>query len=269
MSGAGLGLRLHDLAHGTDHHEAFRRWWPLARRDYLGLDDDAPPSMVTLYYDPLLDVHHRLPVFTSLMNALYLAPQVPDDTRSLFDAAVDQAGMLAGDGPVLAMNERSTGIALLVARDWGLDEVAARLQAGCEANYEPTWDGDEFWWGLGLNEEHPRGQLNAILAAAEATTPGAWTRFANEYVPYDGPEVREVDLDVIAITQAAWLDDRLLVGVAPACERVDGQATSFRVRGLDDPSAWTIDGNAVMRTDGADTVVELTAQQAALAIRRT
>jgi hypothetical protein len=88
-------------------------------------------------------------------------------------------------------------------------------------------------------------------------------------VPYDGPEVREVDLDLIAITQAAWRDDRLLIGVAPAGERVAGRATSFRVQGLDDPSAWTIDGDAVMRTDGADAVVELTAQQAALAIRRT
>src|SRR4051812_6032802 len=122
MAGAGLGLRLHDLAYGTDHHDAFRRWWPLARREYLGLDGDAPPDAVTLYYDPLLDVHHRLPAFTAMMNTLYLAPQVPEDARALFDAAAGQAGMLSGDGPLLAMNERSTGIALLVARDWGLDD---------------------------------------------------------------------------------------------------------------------------------------------------
>jgi hypothetical protein len=224
---------------------------------------------VTLYYDPLLDVHLRVPTFTALMNTLYLAPQVPDDSRRLFDAAAEQFGMLAGEEPTLAMNERSSGIAWLVARDWGLDDLASRIQAGCEARYEPTWAGDEFWWGLGLNEPYPRGQFNAILAAAEATTPGAWTALANEYQPYDGPEIGAVDLDTLAITQADWIDDRLLIGVAAASERTHGRATTLRVRGLEDPSHWNIDGNATLRYDGDEVVVELRAEPAALTVQRT
>src|SRR4051812_46546668 len=116
MSGAGLGLRLHDLAHGTDHHGAFHQWWPFARHDYLGLGGAAPPAAVTLYYDPILDVHHRVPALAGMINTLYLSPQVPDDTRLLYDAAASQTGMFEGDGPALAMNERATGIAWLVAR---------------------------------------------------------------------------------------------------------------------------------------------------------
>jgi hypothetical protein len=271
MSGAGLGLRLHDLAHGTEHHEAFDQWWPFARHDYLGLDGAEPPSAVTLYYDPILDVHHRVPAVAGMINTLYLAPQVPEDSRVLFDAAAGQVGMFSGDGPVLAMNERATGIALLVARDWGLDEQAARLQAGCEATYAPTWNGDEFWWGFGLDEPYPRGQFNAILAAAEATTPGAWTRFANEYAPYDGPEVCGVDLDIVAITQAAWTDRRMFIGVAPASARTAGHVTTLHVRGLARPSEWRLDGgaNATLRTDGPDVVIELPAQAAALTVLRS
>ena len=268
MSGAGLGLRLHDLAHGTDHHDAFHQWWPFARHDYLGLDGPEPPSAVTLYYDPILDVHHRVPALAGMMNTLYLAPQVPGDSRLLFNAAADQTGMRAGDGPALAMNERSSGIAWLVARDWGLDDLAARLQAGCEATYGPTWNGDEFWWDFGFGEPYPRGQFNAIMAAAEATTTGAWTRFANEYTPYEGPELCGVDLDTIAITQATWTDNRLLVGVAPASAQTAGRSTSLRVRGLEQLSEWTVDGDATLRGDGAEVVLELRAQPAALTIHR-
>jgi hypothetical protein len=268
MSGAGLGLRLHDLAHGTDHHGAFHEWWPFARDDYLGLGGAEPPAAVTLYYDPILDIHHRVPALAGMINTLYLAPQVPDDTRLLYDAAAIQTGMLEGDGPALAMNERATGIAWLVARDWGLDDLAARLQAGCEANYQPTWHGDEFWWGFGFDEPYPRGQFNAILAAAEATTPGAWTRFANQSAPYDGPELCGVDLDTIAITQATWTGDRLLIGVAPASQETAGQATSLRVCGLDDPSRWTLDGDATLRADDADVIIDLRAQPSALTVSR-
>lgn len=223
---------------------------------------------MTLYYDPILDVHLRLPTFTAVMNTLYLGPQVPDDSRRLFDAATEQFGMHTGDGPTLAMNERSSGIAWLVARDWGLDDLAARLQAGCESRYEPGWHGDEFWWELGLDEPYPRGQLNAILAAAEATSTGSWTALATEYTPYSGPELRGVDLDTIAITQASWTGERLLIGVAAASGDAKSRPTSFRVRGLDRGASWVVDGDATLRSAGDEAIVELRAQPTALSIRR-
>jgi hypothetical protein len=237
-----------------------------ARDSYMGIAGPELPSAVTLYYDPLLDVHHRLPAFTSIINTLYLAPQVTTDAQRVFEAAAAQLGLLGGEGPVLAGTHRGTAIALVVTRDWGMDELAARLLAGCEENYQPTWDGDEFWWGFGFDEPHPRGQFNAILAAAEATTPGAWTRLANEYTPYQGPELAGVDLDVLAVRQADVVNGRLLLAFAPASLRVEGAPTTVRVTGLADPARSTVEGPAGTRVDGADLVLELRAADVRLAV---
>ena len=154
-----------------------------------------------------------------------------------------------------------------MARDWGMHELADRIAAGCEATYEPTWDGDEFWWGLGLNELHPRGQFNAILAAAEATTEGAWTRLARAYTAYDGPELTDVDLDVLAVRQAAWVDGRLLLAFSPASRRTETAPTTVRVTGLDDPTRCVVDGAADARVDGSELLVDLRATSAALTVR--
>src|SRR5687768_11828302 len=117
----------------------------------MDLGSDAPPQSVTLYYDPLLDVHHKLPVMVAVINALYLAPQRPDEARRLFDAGLSMLGLLGEGGPT-TIGERITGVSLLLAREWGVDVTAERLAAGAEANFEPTWDRDrgEFTWGFGL-----------------------------------------------------------------------------------------------------------------------
>src|SRR5688500_7838373 len=176
----------------------------------MDLATEAPPQAVTLYYDPLLDVHHKLPVMVAVINALYLAPQRPDEARRLFDAGLGMLGAI-GDGPPTVVGERSTGVALLLAREWGIDVTADRLAAGAEAGYAPPWDRTlgEFTWGVGLGEEHPRGQFNAILAAAEATTPGAWTALATRPASAQPGEVAGVDFPRVAMREAAWRDGRL------------------------------------------------------------
>ena len=83
----------------------------------MDLGSDAPPQAVTLYYDPLLDVHHKLPVMVAVINALYLAPQRQDEARRLFDAGLGMLGA-TGDGAPTVVGERSTGVALLLAREW-------------------------------------------------------------------------------------------------------------------------------------------------------
>src|SRR5206468_2614353 len=167
--GAGLGLRMHDTRHGTDHATAFDDWWPFARDNYLDLGTDALPQTVSLYYVPILDVHHKLPVMVAVINALYLAPQRPSDAQRLYEAGLGMVGAL-GDGPPSVIGERNTGVALLLAREWNDGDTASRLAAAAEATYEPTWATSlgEFTWGFGLDEAHPRGQFNAIMAAAEA-----------------------------------------------------------------------------------------------------
>jgi hypothetical protein len=216
---------------------------------------------VSLYYDPILDVHHKLPVMVAVINALYLAPQRPDDARRLFDAGLNMVGAL-GDGPANVIGERNTGVALLLAREWGLDDLASRLAAAADATYEPTWDSDrgEFTWGFGLNEEHPRGQFNAIMAAAEAASPGAWTALSSAVPSPPQAEVVGVDFPTIALRRAEWVDGSLFLTTVPMNDAVVGQPTSWRVTGLDVPSQWTVvasDGALVdTRVEDADVVVE-------------
>jgi hypothetical protein len=239
----------------------FDDWWTYAREAYMDLGRDTPPEMVTFYYDPLLDVHHKLPVMVAVINALYLGPQQPHDARRLFDAALGMLGVLA-DGPPTVIGERLTGIALLLAREWGVDDISARLAAGAEASYEPTWDRQrgEFTWGFGLGEEHPRGQLNAILAAAEAVTPGAWTTLANDAVPAPSPEVAGVDFPTVSLRRAAWLDGVLHLSTSPMNDAVVGAATSWRVTGLERPVDWEAmtpdDAPVETRIEAGDLVVD-------------
>jgi hypothetical protein len=238
----------------------FDNWWIYARDAYMDLGRDTPPRTVTLYYDPLLDVHHKLPVMVAVINALYLAPQRPAEARRLFDAGLGMLGAL-GDGPPTVIGERSTGVALLLAREWGVDDVAARLAAGAEANYEPTWDPErgEFTWGFGLGEEHPRGQFNAIMAAAEAVTPGAWSALASDPPPVTSAEVVGVEFPTVSLRRAVWLDGILHLATSPMNDAVVGAPTSWRVTGVDDPRRWTVrtpdDVPAETRTEAGNLVV--------------
>ena len=227
----------------------------------MDLGRDTPPQLVTFYYDPLLDVHHKLPVMVAVINALYLAPQRPEDARRLFDAGLGMLGAL-GEGPPTVIGERLTGIALLLAREWGADEIAARLAAGAEATYEPAWDRrrGEFTWGFGLGEEHPRGQYNAIMAAAEAVTQGAWTALASAPPAAPSPEVVGVDFPTVSLRQAAWLEGRLHLSTSAINDAAVGERTSWRVAALDDPARWTArtpdDVPVETGADAGDLVVE-------------
>lgn len=227
----------------------------------MDLAGDAPPMAVTLYYDPLLDVHHKLPVMVAVINALYLAPQRPDEARQLFDAGVAMLGAL-GDGGPTVIGERSTGVALLLAREWEVDVSAERLSAGVEASYEPTWDRErgEFTFGFGLSEEHPRGQFNAIMAAAEAVTPGAWTALANEVSDSPPGEVVGVDFPTVAFREAEWRDGQLHLCTSAMNASVAGEPTSWRVTALPDPARWSAEAEGDVptetRVDGSGLVVD-------------
>jgi hypothetical protein len=196
--------------------------------------------MTTLYYDPVLDVHHRLPAAVNNTTAFYAAPQVPEDARRLWDAACASAGF-CGELALPIPAGRAYGSSLLLAREWGDINMEARLSAAIEASYEPTWDTDsgEFTWGLGLNEPHPRGQFNAFLAAAEACGPGMWERLSAAPLAACA-QVVDVDFPAVALTRAEWIDGVLHLRVAPL--REDPAAyTSFRVVGAPGDS-WAVDG---------------------------
>jgi hypothetical protein len=246
LAGAGLGLQLHDLLRGTDHHAVFDDWWERVCRDrYLHLDGDDLPQHVTLYYDPIEDVAHEIPTFAGMVPAIYLAPQVPDGARRLFEAGMRQLGLWEPDGPVTLPGPRASATSLWLAREWGLDRIDAALAAAIDATYQPTFDPatGEFTWGFELDEEYPRGQYNGTMAAAQIATRDSWWRLANvgPGTRFDEPTVEGVDFPTVALDRACWDTERreLTIGIVPANDELVGAPTTFRVIHLDDPTRWT------------------------------
>ncbi|NNE72135.1 MAG: hypothetical protein HKN26_00560 [Acidimicrobiales bacterium] len=196
--------------------------------------------MTTLYYDPTLDIHHRLPVFTAGVTSFYAAPQEPLDAQRLWEAACASHGF-NDELHIPIPAGRAYGASQLLAREWGDAEMDARLSEAIEASYEPTWDDDrgEFTWGLGLNEPHPRGQFNAFLAAAEASDLGMWERLSS--APIDPcPQIVGVDFPTMALRRADWVNGALQVSLAPVRDNPE-QTTTFTVRGVE--GEWTTEGS--------------------------
>ncbi len=265
LTAAGLGLRLADLLHGTDHHGAFRDWWRRkARPDYLNFVGDTAGDAVTFYYDPIVDQHHVLPAFAaSTIVAHYLAAQLPDDARAMWNSARAQLGLTAPPyAPTLG--PRFTALHLFLATEWEDTELEAGLRQAADEQLQPTWDVErgEFTWGFGLAEEHPRGQWNAAMAGAEANTAGGWWRLANTYDTrrFSEPTLVDVDFPTVTPTQAWW--DRahqvLTVSLAPMNDDVVGRRTSFRITNINAAADWAVSAPDVqLRSLGAD--LEVTA----------
>ena len=203
--------------------------------------------MTTLYYDPQLDVHHRLPVSVAGTTAFYAAPQAADDARRLFAAACASL-RLDGARQLPLPPSRVFGAALLLAREWEQHDLESRLVDAIDASYEPRWDTDrgEFTWGMGLDEPHPRGQFNAFLAAAEANGPGRWTGLSA--APLETcPQIVGVDFPAMALTRAEWVDGNLRLRLAPLREDPN-TFTSFRLVGAE-PRSWDVHGLDGVRLD--------------------
>jgi hypothetical protein len=136
---------------------------------------------------------------------------------------------------------RAIGSSLVLAKEWGIDDLVDRLERAIDASYEPTRDIErgEFTWGLRLNEPHPRGQFNAFLAAGEAAGPGMWTRLSE--APLEPcPQIVDVDFPTMAFTRAEWVDGNLRLRLSPLRED-SSRRTSFRIVGAE-PRIWDVHG---------------------------
>jgi len=217
--------------------------------------------MTTFYYDPALDVHHRLPVSAALTTSFYAAPQEPDDARRLFEAGAASLGF-ERELPQPLRPSRAFASSLVLAREWGLTDLADRLAVAIEASYEPTWDRErgEFTWAMGLDEPHPRGQFNAFLAAADASGARMWEGLSE--APLEPcPQIVGVDFPTMAFTRAEWVDGDLRLRLAPLHEDPT-KMTSFRIIGAE-PRNWDVHGmdgvSLVLSTSGLDVRVPLVA----------
>ncbi len=168
---------------------------------------------------------------------------MPDDARRLFDAACDDIGFGATIATPLAP-ARAPAAALVLSREWAIPDLEQRVMEAIEASYEPTWDRarGEFTWGMGLEESHPRGQFNAFLAAAEASSRGSWSRLSASPLPPCAQAVG-VDFPAVALSRAEWSGDTLHITIVPLVEQPD-QQTEFSVVGLEPGRGWKVVGAA-------------------------
>jgi hypothetical protein len=225
------------------------------------------PDVVTAYYDPILDIHHRLPTAFAMTYCFYLAPQVPDEARRLFDAAAANSG-ISSEAIADVANHRFNAIAWFLAREWGIEPLAATLREALESHYEPTWDRarGEFSWALGLGEKYPRGQYNGFLAAGEAVSAGAWSALSAAPLPQPPGLVEGVDFPTVALAEARWDRGALRLRLHPQRAEAEGAPTQLRVTGLDDPTRWRLTGAGRSRASDGDLVIDTTVGDHRLAL---
>jgi hypothetical protein len=240
LSGAGLGLMMHDRLFGTKHHKVFDVWWEHAQKNYMAFTPSGDPEWVALYYDPIIDHVQSGGPMGGFPAALYLAPQRREVAQRFYGFAANALGLRdpARAIPVLP-DRRFNALAYALSTEFGDDVARKRLGELAETALEPTWDGAEFTWGFGLNEAHPRGQMNATLMVGEAGGDRAWWRLFNEpnLRKFEEPTVVGVDYPKVGISEAAYDEGtrilRVVTDVGDASAA--GQATAFRVENLRDP----------------------------------
>lgn len=162
-----------------------------------------------------------------------------------------------------------------MATELGDDEVAARLRAHAEEHHEPRWEQSlgEHTWGYGLGEPYPRGQFNALSAAAEVGERQSWWRLFNIPVltRFSEPTVTGVDFPRVALRQAQWDGEpsQLTLTLAPL---QPGGTTTFRVANLPDPARWEASSLSGLPVEaaatGPDLVVTTAAQPHTLVVRQ-
>jgi Linalool dehydratase/isomerase len=253
LSAAGLGLQLHDQLTGGRDHWVYDQWLEIARQRFLGLTPDGHVEWMALYHDPLENYTHRAGPTAGLSVAIYLLPQDPALAETLYRTAVAQIGWSDPRRPIRSLPDpRFLLLGFVLAREFGDEVTFARLAEHAERSYEPAFlgaGGEEFGWGFGLGEEHPRGQLNALAMMADIGAPGAWGRVFTEpnLRKFDEPTVSGVDFPRLGIA-TAFNDPAagiLHLATYAATASARGGTTTLRVCQLPDAGACSV------RCDGA------------------
>ena len=248
MVRAGLGLGLHDTLYGSDYVRVYDAWWEYMRTHYYPIRDGELVGPTTAYYDPLLSIHQpgdHEPFF-KLFIAKCALPRFPEDARVLFESAARYLNWRTGR-PLEEPDDQSAGslgafelhYGLFFARETGDQALYAKLKAYSEAHHEPTWNEatSEFYWGFGLNEPHPRGQLNGAASMAEAVTEGAWQRLIStpNLRKFVEPTVYDVDFPRVCLSQASYDVERraLVIATDEGLSSDAGNPTRFRVTNVE------------------------------------
>ena len=143
---------------------------------------------------------------------------------------------------------------MFLAKEFGDKPLHAKVKGFVEKTNQPTWDEPrgEFWWGFGLDEPLPRGQINAAAAMAEANTYKGWSKLfeAKNLRRFVEPTVHGIDFPSMCLTQASYDVDRGVLAAAsdagvPAAR---DKPTTFRIGNMP-PGTCTVEIDGEPSTD--------------------
>ena len=175
--------------------------------------------------------------------AWYFAPQRNDVAEVGWNTAAMLSGVI-GDGPIAGLDQPAMATMLLqLAGEFADPATKQRIWEAADEHIEPTWDHDagEFTLGLGLNEEHPRGQWNARMMAGWVCSKGAWSRIFNEpnLAKFDEPTVEGVDFPSIALSEARWDGKALHLAAHAQNASIKGTRTKVKLTNVS-PDDWVM-----------------------------
>jgi hypothetical protein len=207
---------------------------------------------MTMYYDPILDVHHKMGPTGGLAALPYLLPQDRQLAQALWDTAASKIGWNDPSKPVRTLPElRWLVLGVVLANEMGDTVSEGRLRETAEELCEPRSFGDgEFGWFFNFGEEWPRGQLSGLMAMTEVGKAGSWSRIFNEpdLGKFDQPTVVGVDYPTLGIAQARNEADAgvLHVSTYTGATSESGAATTLRIDNVADPD------QVAVRCDGEE-----------------
>ena len=252
LSAAGLGLQLTDRVTASSHHWVFHRWIEdFVKKKYMAFTPDGRMETMGLYYDPLIDHLQSPSPLGGIGPCFYILPQNRPLAELLYEAGTTALGWNDPSRQVLLPPDpRWLVLGLVLAQEFDDRVTALRLRDTVERYYEPRRfgaGGDEFGWWFQFGEDHPRGQLSALLMMAEVGGAGSWWRVFNEpeLGKFDAPTVTGVDYPVLGVSQA-WNDLEgafLALKTYAATSSARGQPTRFRIEKLPAPA------DAIVRCD--------------------
>jgi hypothetical protein len=248
LSGAGLGLKLHDNLYGTGDHWVYQRWLEIARERFISITPGGHVEWMALYYDPLVDFLHKTSPMAWLTTCIFALPQDYQFSEIIYRSAVEQIGWTDLKREIAKpFDPRPLCIGLVLAREFGDEITYARLKDYVERHYEPTFFGPDlgdFGWHFGFGEHYPRGQLSALLMMQDVGDPGAWRGVLDSpnMQKFDEPTVHGVDFPHIGLSQAYYDSRKSLLAVTTYVGSAShaGRPTTLKVTNLCHPESYTI-----------------------------
>jgi hypothetical protein len=248
LSAAGLSLQLYDKLFGAKTHWVYDQWIEFAKKHFTTRNASGDITGFAFYYDPLEQFAYCPPPGLSgygmLAPLFYLYPQAPEFGLQLYEAGLRDLRWNKQTGSLLQAfdDPRWLTMVLMLAREVGDDTTERQLKLIAEQEFGPDFfaeDADRFAWRFGVDEPHPRGQLNSLLILSEIGPAGAWTNIYNgEHDSQFGlPTVEAVDYPNLGISEASndTTEGVLRVVTYAATSERRKMPTSWRVSQLTDP----------------------------------